>query len=138
MPCFGQQQHPEGSFGSCGCIHSQLGLHPLPHLGLGKRVVHQQPIGCVGGPTLASSFISAQEVLYVSASSLSNKQESELDGTHLIIPCTLSDHDLRIGTYALINCGCTRLSFINDEFAYQHNFPCYQLTTPKTIEVIDR
>jgi hypothetical protein len=73
MPDFGQQQYPEGLFGSRGCIHSQLGLHPLPHLGLGNRVVHQQPIGSIGGPTLVSSFISAQEVLYVSASSLSNK-----------------------------------------------------------------
>jgi hypothetical protein len=27
---------------------------------------------------------------------------------------------------------------MNDEFARQHNFPYYQLKTPKTIEVIDR
>jgi hypothetical protein len=83
-----------------------------------------------------SSFVSAQEVLYVSASSLSNKQESELDGNHLIVPCTLSDHDLRIDTHALIDCGCTGYAFMNDEFARQHNFARYQLKTPKTVEVI--
>jgi hypothetical protein len=85
-----------------------------------------------------SSFISAQEVLYVSASSLSNKQESELDGNHLIVPCILSDHDLRIDTHALIDCGYTGYSFMNDEFTRQYNFPHYQLKTPKTVEVIDR
>jgi hypothetical protein len=50
----------------------------------------------------------------------------------------LSNHDLRIDTHALIDCGCTGFSFINDEFACQHNFPHYQLKNPKTIEVIDR
>jgi hypothetical protein len=73
----------------------------------------------------------------VSASSLSNKQESELDGNHLIVPCTLSNHDLRIDTHALIDCGCTGYSFMNDKFTRPHNFPHHQLKTPKTIEVID-
>jgi hypothetical protein len=50
----------------------------------------------------------------------------------------LSDYDLRIDTHALIDCGCTGLSFINDEFTHQHNFPHYYLKTPKTIAVIDR
>jgi hypothetical protein len=62
-----------------------------------------------------------QEVLYVSASSLSNKQESELDGNHLIVLCTLSNYDLRIDTHALIDCGCTGYSFMNDEFTCQYN-----------------
>jgi hypothetical protein len=137
MPRSGQQQCLEGSLASCGHIYSRHGLHSLPRLGLGKRVVHQQLVGSVDGPTPASSFISAQEVLYVSASSLSNKQESELDGNHLIVLCTLSDHDLRIDTHALVDCGCTGYSFMNDKFARQHNFPHYQLKTPKTVEVID-
>jgi hypothetical protein len=94
-------------------------------------------MGSVGGPTLASLFVSAQEVLYVSASLLSNEQESELDGNHLIIPCILSNHNLKIDTHALIDCGYTGLSFMNNEFPHQHNFPHYQLKTPKTIEVID-
>jgi hypothetical protein len=136
MPRSGQQQCSEGLFGSHGRIDPRRGLHSLPHLGLGKRVVHQQPVGSVGRPTPASSFLSAQELLYVSASSLSNKQESELDGNHLIVPCTLSDHDLRIDTHALIDCRCTGYSFMNDEFARQHNFPRYQLKNPKTVKVI--
>jgi hypothetical protein len=39
--------------------------------------------------------------------------------------------------YAHINCGYTRLSFMNKEFAPQYNFHHYQLKTPKTIDVIN-
>jgi hypothetical protein len=138
MPCFDQQQCLEGSFGSCGYIYSRHGLYSLPYLRLGKSIVYQQPVGFIGRPTIMSSFISVQEVLYISASLLSNKQESELDRKYLIIPCPLSDHDLRIDTYTLINCGCTGLSFMNNELTYLYNFPHYQLKTPKTIKVIDR
>jgi hypothetical protein len=49
----------------------------------------------------------------------------------------LSDYNLRIDTHTLIDYRYTRLSFINDEFAHQYNFPYHQLETPKTIEVID-
>jgi hypothetical protein len=86
---------------------------------------------------MVSSFISAQEVLYVLASSLSHKQESELDGNYLIVLCILSNHDLRIDTHALIDCGCTGYSFMNDKFTCLHNFPHHQLKTPNTIEVIE-
>jgi hypothetical protein len=68
---------------------------------------------------------------------LSNKQESKLDGNYLIVLYILSDHDLRIDTHALIDCGCTGYSFMNDEFTHQYNFSHYQFKNPKTIEVID-
>jgi hypothetical protein len=84
-----------------------------------------------------SSFVSAQEVLYISASLLSNKQESKLDGNYLIVLYTLSNHDLRIDTHTLIDSGYTGFSFMNDEFIRQHNFPHYQLKDPKTVKVID-
>jgi hypothetical protein len=60
-----------------------------------------------------------------------------MDGNHLVIPCTLSDHEIEINTYALVDCGCTRLSFMNEAFECQYNFPHYQLKNPKTVEVID-
>jgi hypothetical protein len=40
-------------------------------------------------------------------------------------------------THALVDCGYTRLSFMNEAFICQHNFPRYQLKNPKTVEVID-
>jgi hypothetical protein len=102
-----------------------------------KRVVHQQPVGSVGGPAPASSFILSQEIVYVSASSLSSEQENEKDGNHLVIPCTLSDYDIKIDTHVVVDCGCTGLSCMNEAFVCQHNFPRYQLKNPKTVEVID-
>jgi hypothetical protein len=60
-----------------------------------------------------------------------------MDGNHLVILYTLSDHDIRIDTHALVDCGCTGLSFMIEAFICQHNIPCYQLKIPKTQEVID-
>jgi hypothetical protein len=60
-----------------------------------------------------------------------------MDGNHLVVPCTLSDHDIKIDTYVLVDCGCTGLSFMNEAFACQQNFSHYQLRNPKTVEVID-
>jgi hypothetical protein len=60
-----------------------------------------------------------------------------MDGNHLVIPCTLSDHDIKIDTHVLVDCGCTGLAFMNEAFARQHNFPHYQLKNPKTVKVID-
>jgi hypothetical protein len=68
---------------------------------------------------------------------LSNKQENEMDGNHLVIPGTLSDHDIKIDTYVLVDCGCTGLSFTNEAFACQQYFSRYQLRNQKTVEVIN-
>jgi hypothetical protein len=79
----------------------------------------------------------SQEIVYVSASSLSNKQENEMDGNHLVIPCILTDYDTKINTHALVDSGCTGLSFMNETVVCQYNFPHHQLKNPKTVEVID-
>jgi hypothetical protein len=60
-----------------------------------------------------------------------------MDGNHLVVPCTLSNCNIKIDTHALVDCSCTGLSFMNEAFACQYNFPCYQLKNPKTVEVID-
>jgi hypothetical protein len=65
------------------------------------------------------------------------KQENQVDGNHVVIPCTLSDRDIKIDTHALVDCGCTEPSFMNKEFAREHNLLCYELKPPKTVEVID-
>jgi hypothetical protein len=49
----------------------------------------------------------------------------------------LSDRDIKIDTHALVDCGCSGLSFMNEAFTCQYNFPRYQLKNPKTVEVID-
>jgi hypothetical protein len=60
-----------------------------------------------------------------------------MDRNHLVIPYTLTNYDIKIDTYILVDCRCTGLSFMNEALAYQHNFPHYQLKNPKTVEVID-
>jgi hypothetical protein len=60
-----------------------------------------------------------------------------MDGNHVIVPYTLSDHDIKIDTHALVDCGCTGLSFMYEAFTCQHNFPSYQLKNRKTVQVID-
>jgi hypothetical protein len=49
----------------------------------------------------------------------------------------LSDHDIKIDTHTLVDCGCIGLLFMSEAFACQHNFPRYQLKNPKTVRVID-
>jgi hypothetical protein len=60
-----------------------------------------------------------------------------MDGNHLVIPCTLSNHDIKIDTHGLVDCECTGLSFMNEAFTHQYYFPRYQLKNSKTVEVID-
>jgi hypothetical protein len=60
-----------------------------------------------------------------------------MDGNHLVIPCILTNHDTKIDTHTLVDCGCTGLSFMNEALTCQHNFPHHQLKTLKTVEVID-
>jgi hypothetical protein len=59
-----------------------------------------------------------------------------MDRNHLVVPCTLSDRDIKIDTHSLVDCRCTGLSFMNEAFARQYNFPRYQLKNPKIVEVI--
>jgi hypothetical protein len=60
-----------------------------------------------------------------------------MDRNHLVILYTLSNHDIKIDTYSLVDCRCTRLFFMNEAFLCQNNFPHYQLKNPKTVEEID-
>jgi hypothetical protein len=60
-----------------------------------------------------------------------------MHGNHLVIPYILTDYNTKINTHALVDCRCTRLSFMNEALVCQHNFPCHQLKNPKTVKVID-
>jgi hypothetical protein len=77
----------------------------------------EKPIGSLSGPIHGSSFISVYEILYVSANVLSNKHENRLDRNHLIVLCTLYDHNIKIDTHTLVDYGCTVFSFMNDKLA---------------------
>jgi hypothetical protein len=49
----------------------------------------------------------------------------------------LSDYNIKIDTHALVDCGYTGLSFMNEAFTDQLNFPHYQLKNLKIVKVIN-
>ena len=63
--------------------------------------------------------------------------EIELDGQHIVIACTLSFGDAHIQTRALIDCGASGFSFVDDEFTRRHRIPLTLLPEPRPLEVID-
>jgi hypothetical protein len=68
---------------------------------------------------------------------LSNKQENEIDGNYLVVLYTLSYHNIKIDSHALVDCGCTGFTFMNEAFTCQHNHPRYEVKNPKTVKVIN-
>lgn len=64
-------------------------------------------------------------------------EESSLDGSHLVISCTLSNNENIIHTHALIDTGASGYAFIDENFARHHKIPLSPLRTPRHLEVID-
>ena len=60
-----------------------------------------------------------------------------MDGSHLIIKCTFVEPHRRLDSLALVDCGASGFSFIDRDFASQHNLPQYTLKDPRRLEVID-
>ena len=61
--------------------------------------------------------------------------ESQLDGNHFVVPCSLGDSPAQ--TPALIDCGATGYSFVDEDFACRHHLPLTPLRKPRSLEVID-
>ena len=70
-------------------------------------------------------------------SAFSGPDEGLLEGTHLVVDCTLTSGDNRISTHSLLDCGATGLAFVHKQFVSQHNQPRYTLRIPRSLEVID-
>ena len=60
-----------------------------------------------------------------------------MEGKHLVILCNLFFGDKTIATHALIDCGATGVSFVDENFACHHQLPLTALKYPRAIEVID-
>ena len=74
---------------------------------------------------------------YLSSLAVAEGSENKLDGSHLIIKCTFVEPHSRLDSHALVDCGASGFSFIDLEFAHQHNLPQYILKEPRRLEVID-
>jgi hypothetical protein len=57
-----------------------------------------------------------------------------LEGGHLVVECTLNKDT---PSHALIDCGATGKSFIDENFARQHQWDLIPLNEPRVLEVID-
>jgi predicted aspartyl protease len=63
--------------------------------------------------------------------------ENQMEGEHLVVSCTLSTGPNTLDTHAMLDTGCTAISFIDESFARDHNLPLHALRIPRTVEVID-
>jgi hypothetical protein len=63
--------------------------------------------------------------------------EGSMEGKHLVITCTLTVNNQEIPTHALIDCGATGISFLDQDFACHHQIPLQELKEKKQVEVID-
>ena len=63
--------------------------------------------------------------------------EKALDGQHLVVKCKLHNDNKDISVNVLVDCRATGFSFIDEEYAHQHNFPLFELKVPQALEVID-
>jgi hypothetical protein len=64
-------------------------------------------------------------------------EENKMEGNHLTVTATLRDGETSVQTLSLIDSGATGFTFIDENFARQHNFPLYRLQTPRDLEVVD-
>ena len=62
---------------------------------------------------------------------------NEMDGTHMIVTCSLHDNSNVIKSHPLIDCGETGYAFIDEDFACRKNLPLHCLHIPRTLHVID-
>ena len=68
---------------------------------------------------------------------LSSLSNVAMEGKHLVVLCNLSFGDKTIASHALIDCGATGISFVDEDFARHHQLPLTPLKQPRALEVID-
>jgi hypothetical protein len=64
-------------------------------------------------------------------------EEGSMDGNYLVMMCTLSLNHKEIPTHALIDCGVTGYTFIDQDFTNHHQLSPYPLKIPCALEVIN-
>lgn len=65
------------------------------------------------------------------------RQKEQLDGHHLVLPCTIRKNEKSIPTEALVDSGANGIAFIDRDFAQKNNFELEVLRNPRRLEVVD-
>ena len=60
-----------------------------------------------------------------------------LVGNHIIITTQFKNNSSSINTHTLIDCGATGYTFVDQEFAHDHDLPLYKLKKSRYLEVIN-
>jgi len=72
----------------------------------------------------------------ISACSVQEKKE-KLDGTHLVLPCSVDTGGERVPATALVDSGANGIAFIDQTFVRDHKLPLQRLRKPRRLEVVD-
>ena len=78
--------------------------------------------------------------LHISSFSLQSQvlEEELLDGGHIVVSVKPDNKfNKSFASYVLVDYGATGYTFIDEEFACNHNLPLYKLKTPHLLEVIN-
>jgi hypothetical protein len=103
-----------------------------------KCVSWEEQDGSLPGESAVSSSVLAK-ILSISSTTIRNAtiEEGSIDGKYLIMICDLSFNHKKLPTHALIDCGVTGYTFIDQAFAIHYKLPLCPPITPQVLEVID-
>ena len=64
-------------------------------------------------------------------------EEDRIDENHIVISVELNDEVSLLPTHVLVDCGTTGYTFVDKEFARDHNLPLFKLKQPRCLKLID-
>jgi hypothetical protein len=65
------------------------------------------------------------------------EEKLKLDGTHLVLPCSVDTGGERVSTTSLVDSGANGIAFIDQTFVRNHKLPLQRLHKPRRLEVVD-
>ena len=75
--------------------------------------------------------------LKLSVLALTAREESRLEGNHIVIKCSIGTEPYDLTAQALCDTGATGFAFIDGAFAKHHNLPKFKLRTLRALDVIE-
>jgi hypothetical protein len=63
--------------------------------------------------------------------------KERLDGSHLVLPCSVETKRGRLSIAALVDSGANGIAFIDQSFAHDNDLLLEPLRTPRRLEVVD-
>lgn len=61
------------------------------------------------------------------------EEKLKLDGTHLVLPCSVDTGGERVSTTSLVDSGANGIAFIDQTFVRNHKLPLQRLRKPRRL-----